>query len=393
MASSQVLILVDDSAMNYVGGSAIWGPSGSAHWVDGNSSFAGGSSNAGPFASFNYTFQGTSIAFYGNTPPAENTQTMSVRIDQDTAYQSTYPAPQEYRQWYASPALSDATHTVVMDAMVFIDLDYATVTAGPNTPLKSTTLIVDDDDPEFVYEGKWTRNTNFFTTGHGFPSGLPFQNATHQSTTIGDSLTFQFAGTSVEVRGVFQWNATGSIGASFSVDGNSSALTFSSSPQAPFNDQPNFEFFKATGLQSGNHTLVINVTNVAGAQSLMLDYILYQPAYDTLASKPNFTTPVTASTSPTPLPVSDTSTHKSTNIGAIVGGVLGGVVFLVLLGLCLLVRNRSRRHRANAIAEDGDIFSAKIDGGALTLTSSYPKKTHPEFPHFRLRPTSPRWVS
>ncbi|KAJ7107082.1 hypothetical protein C8R44DRAFT_885745 [Mycena epipterygia] len=60
---------------------------------------------------------------------------------------------------------------------------------------------------------------------------------------------------------------------------NSSALTFSSSPQAPFNDQPNFEFFRATDLQSGNHTLVVNFTNVAGAQSLMLDYILYQQPF------------------------------------------------------------------------------------------------------------------
>ncbi|KAJ6543581.1 hypothetical protein DFH09DRAFT_37784 [Mycena vulgaris] len=342
MSTSQVLILVDDSAMSYVGGGAIWDGSESAHWIDNNSSFVVG---AGPPGSFSYTFQGTSIAFYGNTSPPDKAQTMSVRIDGDSEYQSTQPAPQEYRQWYVSPTLSDSTHTIVMDDLVSIDLDYVTVAAGPSTPLRGATLIVDDDDPELIYAGKWATNTNFFTVGHGFPSGLPFQNSTHQSSTVGDSLAFQFAGTSVEVHGVFQWNVTGSIAASFSVDGKPSGLSFVSSTEASFDDQPNFEFFKATGLQPGNHTLVVNVTNVVGAQSLMLDYILYQPSFDTLASKPNFSaasSPASASHSP------------QSNVKAIAGGVVGGLV-LVLLGVAFLLWNRSRRRRA------GFEFSSRVD--------------------------------
>ncbi|KAJ7149889.1 hypothetical protein C8R43DRAFT_1068271 [Mycena crocata] len=275
MATSPVLLLVDDSAMSYAQGSPIWGPAGSPHFIDGNSSFAAGAGNNGPFASFSYTFQGTSIAFYGNTPPSDKSQTISIRIDNDTASQIMYPAPQEYRQWYASPTLSDATHTVVLDDLVWVDLDYATITAGKTTALSGTTLIVDDNDPDLVYDGKWTNNKDLYTIGQGQPSGLPFQNATHQSTTVGDSMVFQFAGTSVGVRGLFKWNITGSIAASFSVDGKVTTQTFSSSTQAPFNDQPNFEFFNATGLQPGNHTLNLNITNVVGAQSLMIDYILY----------------------------------------------------------------------------------------------------------------------
>ncbi|KAJ7471069.1 hypothetical protein FB451DRAFT_326599 [Mycena latifolia] len=365
MSANQVLILVDDSAMSYVGGSTIWGDSPSAHWIDGNSAFAEGAQNGGPFGSFSYTFQGTSIAFYGNTSPSDKAQTMSVQIDSDSAYQSTYPAPQEYRQWYASPTLSDATHTIVVDNLVFIDLDYATVTAGPSTSLNGTTLIVDDDDPEITYAGDWTINTDFFTTGHGQPSGLPFQNATHQSNTIGDSLTFQFAGTSVAVRGVFQWNLIGSIAASFSVDGKSSSRTFSSSTEAPFDDQPNFEFFNATGLQPGNHAMVINVTNVVGTQFLRLDYILYEPSFDTLAAKPNFTSPAssssaTPSAAPATAPVLASNPHH-TNVKAIAGGVVGALVFLALLAVAFMLWTRSRRRRvANAFQENG-IFPSKID--------------------------------
>ncbi|KAJ6543580.1 hypothetical protein DFH09DRAFT_1390784 [Mycena vulgaris] len=375
MSNSPVLILVDDSAMSYVGGGTIWGGSESAHWVDNNSSFAGGAQNAGPFGSFSYTFQGTSIAFYGNTSPPDRAQTLSVRIDGDSEYQSTQPAPQEYRQWYVSPTLSDAAHTIVMNDLVSIDLDYATVTAGSSTPLKGTTLIVDDADPELVYAGKWATNTNFFTTGHGFPSGLPFQNSTHQSNTVGDSVTFQFAGTSVEVHGVFQWNATGSIAASFSVDGKPSGLTFSSSTEAPFNDEPNFEFFKATGLQPGNHTLVVNVTNAVGAQSLMLDYILYQPSFDTLASKPNFTAVATSASSAAASSATASSAAASSaagsssshsNVKAIVGGVVGGLILLVLLGIGFLLWTRSRKRRATT--SDNENYSSKIDAYGPNMT-------------------------
>ncbi|KAJ7165474.1 hypothetical protein C8R43DRAFT_878501 [Mycena crocata] len=286
---------------------------------------------------------------------------MSIRIDDDTALQSTYPIPQEYRQWYTSPTLSDATHTVVLDDLVWIDLDYAIITAGTSTSLSGTTLIVDDNDPDLVYGGRWTNNRDLFTIGHGQPSGLPFQNATHESNTIGDSMTFQFAGTSVGVYGLFKWNIPGSITASFSVDGKSTAQTFSSS-QAPFEEQPNFEFFHATGLQPGNHTLVVNITDVVGAQSLMFDYILYHPSFDSLASKPNFTAASSISPSaPAKSPILNKSHHKNT--AAIVGGVMGGLILIVLLGVVFLLWNRARRRSArDSTSGDNGVFASKIDG-------------------------------
>ncbi|KAJ7471071.1 hypothetical protein FB451DRAFT_1559547 [Mycena latifolia] len=314
--------------MSYVGGSTIWSDSPSAHWVDGNSVFAEGAQNGGPFGSFSYTFQGTSIAFYGNTSPSDKAQTMSVQINSDSAYQSTYPAPQEYRQWYASPTLSDAAHTIVVDNLVLVDLDYATVTAGPNTPLNGTTLIVDDDDPEIIYAGNWMTNKNFFTTGHGQPSGLPFQNATRQSNTIGDSLTFQFAGTSVAVRGVFQWNITG-------LRSTTSQILSS---------------FNASGLQPESHTLIVNVTNVVGAQLLRLDYILYEPSFDTLAAKPNFASTAAVA-----------SNHRHTNAKAIAGGVVGALVLFALLGVAFLLWTRFRRRRAARTPRENHIFSSKSE--------------------------------
>ncbi|KAJ7266840.1 hypothetical protein C8J57DRAFT_1068625 [Mycena rebaudengoi] len=323
-STSQVMILVDDTAMQYAGAN-IWGPSPSAHWVGGNSSFAAGTANAGPFGAFNFTFQGTSVVFYGNTSPSDKAQTFTVAIDGDPPHPAAYPAPQQYRQWYASPPLSDATHTVSLDNMVFIDLDYAVVTAGPSTPLKGTTIIVDDNSPELIYSGKWIQNTNLFETGHGYAPGLPFQNAAHQSTTIGDSFTFQFAGTSIEVHGVFQWAVPGSVDATFVLDGTSTSLSFPPTPTKPlFDDQPNFMFFSASNLAAGNHTLAMNVTNVEGAQGFMFDYILYSPSFDSLALKPNF-----AATADPP------SSKRAIPVALILACIVAGLVVICLVILYL----------------------------------------------------------
>ncbi|KAJ7680028.1 hypothetical protein B0H17DRAFT_1232461 [Mycena rosella] len=241
---------------------------------------------------------------------------------------------------------------------------------GPRTSL-GTILIVDDDDPELVFTGKWTRNTDFFTIGHGQPTGFPFQNATHQSSNVGDSLTFQFAGTSIGVRDLFHWSVTGSVAASFSLDGGASSQTFTSSDQAAFNDQPNFEFFNAMGLVPGNHTLIVNITNVA----LIIDYLLYQPTFDNIASKPNFSAAPATTSSAVATGNSGgsgpqtTSVYASphTNVKVIAGGVVGGLVLLVLLGVGLLLWTRSRRRKAANSTQNGDLFSSKIDGASMLI--------------------------
>jgi hypothetical protein len=68
------------------------------------------------------------------------------------------------------------------------------ITAGQDTPLLGQVLIVDDDDPFITYEGDWIRSTSTFTSSDDPPVGLPFGNATHQTTSKGASAAFSFTG-------------------------------------------------------------------------------------------------------------------------------------------------------------------------------------------------------
>ena len=101
--------------------------------------------------------------------------------------------PPSYLQWYQSPALSEGKHTIKVDGVDGTSLDYATITVGENTPLAGKKVIVDNEDPAVHYSGTWTRTPDEFLPGH-IPSGLPFRNSTHRSTTAGNTITFQFSG-------------------------------------------------------------------------------------------------------------------------------------------------------------------------------------------------------
>ena len=138
---------------------------------------------------------GTSIAFTGNTPPATLSQSITVSIDGGTPYNTFYmdPTPQTYLQWYQSPTLSEGRHTIKVDGVDKTSIDYATITVGQNTPLSGKRVIVDNDDSSIHYSGSWTRNMDKFVPGD-LPSGLPFRNTTHRSTTPGDTVTFRFTG-------------------------------------------------------------------------------------------------------------------------------------------------------------------------------------------------------
>lgn len=118
-----------------------------------------------------------------------------VSIDGGTPYNTSYmdPTPQSYLQWYQSPTLSEGNHTIKVDGVPGTSLDYATITAGQNTPLSGKRIIVDNDDSTLYYSGSWKRNTDEFIPG-GIPKGLPFRNSTHRSTTPGDTITFLFSG-------------------------------------------------------------------------------------------------------------------------------------------------------------------------------------------------------
>ncbi len=140
-------------------------------------------------------FEGTSIAFVGNTPALPSLQSVLITIDGNPQYQSSYGdlTPPSYMQWYQSPLLVEGTHTIVVDQIAGTSVDYAIVTAGLNTPLTGMMAIVDNDDASVQFTGDWMRNTDQFDSG-SVPDGFPYRNSTHRSSTPGDTAHFHFQG-------------------------------------------------------------------------------------------------------------------------------------------------------------------------------------------------------
>ena len=95
---------------------------------------------------------------------------------------------------FESSALPDGQHTLkyaigsVKQAPVF---DYLTVTAGPSTPINGRTLIVDDS--ELTYKGSWSTNPPH-ALKYDYSTSL-YRDTAHWSSTVGDTIEFQFTGT------------------------------------------------------------------------------------------------------------------------------------------------------------------------------------------------------
>jgi hypothetical protein len=123
-----------------------------------------------------------------------------VSIDGKPSYNTTFmdpSAPTTSTQWFQSPTLSDAKHTISLTHLASPAVDYAVVNAGPTTNLSGVTLIVDDGDPSIMYKGSWTQANSFTSQAMDGPySGRPHGNSTHRTTSVGDSATFLFSGMS-----------------------------------------------------------------------------------------------------------------------------------------------------------------------------------------------------
>ena len=103
------------------------------------------------------SFQGTSIAMIGNTPPNWDSQQFRVTIDDNKPYNTSTSdtSPQHYMQWYQSPLLSDGDHEIVLDDLSGIALDFMVITPGPDTPFTGQVLMVDDFYEGIEYSGSW----------------------------------------------------------------------------------------------------------------------------------------------------------------------------------------------------------------------------------------------
>ncbi|KAK0466687.1 hypothetical protein IW261DRAFT_1598303 [Armillaria novae-zelandiae] len=293
------------------------------------------------YGSFSVSFEGISIAFTGNTPPSTRQQNFSVYIDDADGYVASYPSTptQEYMQWYTSPTLEEGNHTITLIDMDWTDVDYALIGVGNQTTAPGKDILVDDTSDNIIWTGDWQTNTSTLIRINDFEIvNHPLGNSTRDSTTQGDSFSFQFTGTNISVFGIQRNSVVGVIYADFSVDGEKMS-TFSVTSARSGNDLANTIFFSSSILPHGVHTLVMNITRVAGDQSLKLDYITYSrqaPGSDHMASPSSSSVSPSKSNLPSGPASSFSSTTsnltpKATNTKRIVGGVVGGGIALLMI--------------------------------------------------------------
>lgn len=141
---------------------------------------------------------GTAVALYGNSPAKGMSQNFQVAIDGASSYttSTTDPNPQTWMQWYQSPEMSDGLHTITVNDMPGTGIDLILITPGPETPLDSQILMIDDTYSGITFKGdgwKEERDRRFKEGDVGI-TALAFQNGTHQTATAGDSLSFSYTG-------------------------------------------------------------------------------------------------------------------------------------------------------------------------------------------------------
>ncbi|KAF8878195.1 hypothetical protein BD779DRAFT_1447868 [Infundibulicybe gibba] len=374
--STELLLVLDDKSNLIKYGGGTWNVHSDVRWSGGTCmwpQFAAAAESV--FGSLELSFQGTSIAFVGNTPPAERSQNVTVTIDGGTPYNTSYndPQPQRYLQWYQSPVLPDGTHNLTLDGIGGTSVDFAVISAGPGTSLDSNQkVIVDDNSPEIQYSGSWTRNGSPFVSSERM-NGFPFHNGTHQSVKAGDMATFQFAGTKVAAFGIFSWANTGSLAVTYTLDGSPTVNTHSVTPTTPefisgLRDHQNYLLFSNDSLPAGNHALTINITQVNGLIFAM-DYITYTPSFTSLDLKPNLTQPLPSPSLKPP------STDKKVPLGAIIGAIVGALVLLCTILVLFIVSRRRRRENSppKVVSPDSPYreFGSLPNSSSCTILTSF----------------------
>jgi len=273
---------------------------------------------------FDYTFYGTGIHVAASvaTPGAS----YSVKID-DGEF-----VPQSGNGAYDSPTLSDGKHIITYSmestGKSLPSFDYLTVNAGSSTPLQGQTLVVDDTDNSIIYSGNW-KNSPAVPLSFDYSTTL-YRNTTHWSSTVGDSLQFNFQGSSISVFGIAtNISSGGNITATYTLDGVSQVHGL---PQGTLDSLPMVNLFHAD-VQPGVHTLIINITDIQAPRALGIDLITYNASFNSISSEPNA------------LPSS--ASKSGLNVGSKVGIVLGMVAGIALLASLFVFLGRRYIRRRN----------------------------------------------
>ncbi|THU81830.1 hypothetical protein K435DRAFT_808762 [Dendrothele bispora CBS 962.96] len=224
-----------------------------------------------------------------------------------------------------------------------MSIDYALAVPRESTNMLGQTIFVDDGSPEIVWTGGWEVNDYDGRSSEYFqplPEGVSISpkahgNATHSSNKIGETFTFKFAGTSIQVVGFkpVNFGVNSAFVMAFDIDGNTTTQHYFQ--QDGPDGSPHFVYFSTDSLQPGNHVLTANITENVGNTSAFIDYLSYKASFSLLSEKPDFQDASNNSNGTNPAgntPPAGPNSSKSTNTAAIIGGCIGGVILLALLG-------------------------------------------------------------
>ncbi|KAF9049590.1 hypothetical protein BDZ89DRAFT_1154452 [Hymenopellis radicata] len=315
---------------------------------------------------FKYTFRGQGVNINSGLSGGA-TKSYSVSLDGDALQ------PQTGEGGYDSGMLADEEHTVMYatGAMSYSpNFDYLTVLAGNTTKMRGRSVIVDDNDGVIKYSGAGWVSASIINSVEAFPYGRgPYRDSVHWTKEVGESLSFEFLGSSVALYSVLPAQKDGGITIQYFIDDNFvTAAGVSNTGNTPV---PMFKLFEADGLSDGTHVLMANITSVISSYSIGMDFVTYTSSFDNISEMP--TTGLSSSSSGST--GSGSGTHKRNHVGAIVGGVLGGLAFIgiVMLALYVLRARKRQQQRSRAAATViGRNFNSQLDVKVVPRPESHP---------------------
>lgn len=293
-------------------------------------------------------FTGTGISYLGNAVPDTIWSFMS-SIDgsalEHHSMKQEYGFEQLTYDWYTSPELSAGKHTLELSAISRgVALDYAVIKPSPTQSVRGQTLIVDDRDPLMKFTGSWKDVSSRYSV-HEHRAIVPYGGGTHVSSQVGDVLRFPFTGSTIRVYGFYDQTTSGGFTLSFGLDGAREEIVYQQNVSASYAIQPHYLFYEKA-MPSGDHILTLNITNIAGAQRVIIDAIHYIAAFDTLDNMPQIRVPDGPSSTSEATALSAKNgegNHPATRV--IVGAVIGGVSCILLVVLGILVWRSTKRSR------------------------------------------------
>ncbi|KAF9059596.1 hypothetical protein BDP27DRAFT_1431143 [Rhodocollybia butyracea] len=374
-----------------------------APWYNGSVAYANQYVHSTIFGStVQITYIGAAAALFGFTPGNDTIfqaqllgQTAQLPAGIKTLNVS-FPLPATYCQFYTSPdqplpvQLNAEYNEIVLDLPIGFAWDYALLKVTNSSDLSGQKILVDDVNDEIEWKGNWKLESDTFldmdnmaaVLGHGLrndsysllhASHFVFQN---QTTITLESQTLYPTGTSISVYGVnTQFPGAGILTMTFTLDNKSTSAPFTYEPSSNFVPGfSNFQYFSQDNLVPGNHTLIVEVTQIQGGNiSAVIDYLTYTPSWMFLIDKPNFF----GLNSTTPNPNSAMGAAGSNNsgltskekTGIIAGSVIGGIVALGMI--CFFFVRFLKNKKSQPQLEDDLIYSPfPIDIDKITLHES-----------------------